>query len=195
MAASDRRSLATAFFLLLALAAPPLALAGSSSPAPEPLAAGHRGSYSWTVKASRLSGPRPCVSVAIAHHHGPFSYDRSRFRDCALTAPGLTRSAPPLLVGGTHLGGAEAPRMTVFGVLAAAGTRRVRVTVSDGIEAANLSARLQPIALRASRAMGSTGLRFAVIALPGRHCVERLATESAIGRALWQGSPEEHGCE
>jgi hypothetical protein len=191
VAASDRRPLATALLLLLALAAPPLAGASSSSPTPAPLAAGQRGSYSWTLKASRLAGPWPCLSVAITHHHGPFSYDRSRFRECVLSSPGLSRSAQPLLVGGTHLGAGASPRMTVFGVLAAPGTRRVRVTVSDGLEAASLSARLKPISLRVGRAKD---LRFALLALPGRHCVERLAIASAIGKALWQGSPGEYDC-
>jgi hypothetical protein len=190
VAASDRRALATALLLLLALAAPPLALA-TSSPTPAPLAAGQRGSYSWTLKASRLAGPRPCLSVAITHHHGPFSYDRSRFRECVPSSPGLTRSAQPLLVGGTNLGAAASPRMTVFGVLAAPGTRWVRVTVSDGLEATSISARLKPISLRAGRA---EHLRFALLALPGRHCVERLATASAIDKALWQGTPGEHDC-
>lgn len=191
MAASDRRSLATALLLVLALAAPPLARAGPSSPTSVPLAAGQRGSYSWALKASRLSAPRPCLSVAITHRHGPFSFDRSRFRECVPSAPGLSRAAQPLLVGGTHLGGAADPRMTVFGVLAAPGTRWVRVTVSDGLAAASLSARLKPISLRASRAKN---LRFALLALPGRHCVERLATQSGTGKALWQGTPAEHGC-
>jgi hypothetical protein len=191
VAASDRRSLATAFLLLLALAAPPLARAGSSAAPPTPLAAGQRGSYSWALEASRLAGPRPCLSVAITHNHGPFSYDRSRFRECAPGAPGLSRAAQPLLVGGTHLGAAAGPRMTVFGVLAAPGTRRVRVTVSAGLATASLSARLKPISLRASPA---EGLRFALLALPGRHCIERLATVGASGRALWHGTPGEHGC-
>jgi hypothetical protein len=190
VAASDRRPLATALLLLLALAAPSLALASPSSPTPSPLAAGQRGSYSWTVEGSRLAGPTPCLSVAITHRHGPFSYDRSRFREC-VPSSGLSRSAQPLLVGGTHLGAAASPRMTVFGVLAAPGTRRVRVTVSDGLKAASISARLKPISLRAGRA---NNLRFAIIALPGRHCVERLATANAIGKDLWQGTPGEHGC-
>jgi hypothetical protein len=81
--------------------------------------------------------------------------------------------------------------MSVYGILAAAGTRQVRITVSDGLEAAHVSSRLEPIALRANPALD---LRFAVIALPGRQCVERLATASGIGKALWQGAPGEHGC-
>jgi hypothetical protein len=190
VAPSDRRSLATAFLLLLALAIPLPALAGSSSPAPVPLAAGQRGSYSWTVKASRLAGPKPCLSVAITHRHGPFSYDRSRFRDCLFSSASLTRRSQPLLVGGTHLGGVGGSRMTVFGILAPAGARQVRVTVSDGLGDAGLSTRLEPIVLSADRARN---LRSAIIALPGRRCVERLATESAGGRVLWQGAPGD-GC-
>jgi hypothetical protein len=190
MAARDRRSLATALLALLVLTCPSLASAALSSPAPTPLAAGQRGTYSWSVKASRLAGSRPCVSVAISHRHGPFSYDRSRFHECVVASPGLTRStSAPLLVGGTHLGG-DGSRMTVYGVLAAAGTK-VRATLSGGLEAARVSTRLAPVALRASRA---GDLRFAVIVLPGRQCVERLATEGPLGRTLWQGTPSEHAC-
>jgi hypothetical protein len=130
------------------------------------------------------------VSVAITHRHGPFSYDRSRFHECVVTSPGLTRStSSPLLVGGTHLGGADG--MTVFGVLASAAARKVRATLSDGLEAARVSTRLAPVALRADRARD---LRFAVIVLPGRHCVELLATEGVLGKALWQGTPSELDC-
>jgi hypothetical protein len=189
VAASDPRSLASALLFLLVLVCPSLAFAGSPSPAPTPLGAGQRGSYSWSVTASRLVGPRPCVSVAITHRHGLFSYDRSRFHECSTTS-GLRRSTPPLLVGGIHLGG-DGSRMTVYGILASAGTRKVRATLADGLEAARVSARLTPIALRANRA---ADLRFAVIVLPGRHCVERLATEGSRGRVLWQGTPTDHAC-
>jgi hypothetical protein len=83
--------------------------------------------------------------------------------------------------------------MTIYGVLAAAGARKVRATLSNGVEVARVSTSLQPvpIALTARRVMG---LRFAVIALSGSHCVERLAIESAFGRALWQGPPGELDC-
>jgi hypothetical protein len=81
--------------------------------------------------------------------------------------------------------------MTVFGVLAATGARKVRATVSDGLGTARVSTHLDPVALRTNRAMR---LRFAVIVLPGRHCIERLATEGPLGKALWQGTPSEHDC-
>jgi hypothetical protein len=154
-----------------------------------PFGGGQRGSYSWSVKGSRLAGPRPCVSVAITHRHGPFSYDGSRFHEC-VPAPGLTPATPPLLVGGIHLGG-DGSKMTIYGILASTGTRTVRATLADGVETARVSARLTPVALRANRA---GNLRFAVIVLPGRHCVERLAAVGPHGKALWQGTPIDHAC-
>jgi hypothetical protein len=81
--------------------------------------------------------------------------------------------------------------MTVYGILASAGTRKVRATLAGGLEAARVSARLTPVALRAS---GAGDLRFAVIVLPGRHCVERLAAEGPRGEVLWQGTPIDHAC-
>jgi hypothetical protein len=185
VAARARRSLATAVLTLL-FACPSLALAGSSSPpAPAPLAAGRLGTYSWTVEASRLAGSRPCVVVAITHHHGPFSYDRSKFRDCVPGSTGFARSTPPLVVGGVHQSGADGSRMTVFGILAPGNARKVRATVSDDPGAAHVNTRLEPVAPTADRTLG---LRFAAIALPGSHCVERVATENAVGRALWRGT-------
>jgi hypothetical protein len=130
------------------------------------------------------------VSVAITHRHGLFSYDRSRFHECVIAPAGLTRASSPLLVGGIHLGG-DGSRMTVYGILASAGTRKVRATLAGGVEAAPVSARLTPVAPRASRA---GDLRFAVIVLPGRHCVERLAALGPHGKALWQGTPTDHAC-
>jgi hypothetical protein len=190
VAPSDRKLSAAATLILLVLAAPTLALAGPSSPTPVPLASGKRGSYSWSVNATRLAGSSPCLSVAITHHHGPFSYDGSGFSDCVHGSPGLRPSTAPLLVGGSHLGGADGSKMTVLGILAAAGTRRVRVTVSDGVGAVPVTAHLEAIALRSNRARR---LRFAVIALPGRHCIERLATKS-VGRTLWRGAPTQNVC-
>ena len=185
MAASARRSLATAVLSLL-FACPSLALAGSSSPAPAaPLATGQLGTYSWSVEASHLGGSRPCVIVAITHHHGPFSYDRSKFRDCVPSATGLARSTPPLVAGGVHLGGADGSRMTVFGVLAAGDARKVRVTVSDDPGRPTSAPACSP---SRRRRVGTHDLRFAAIALPGSHCVERLATENAVGKALWRGT-------
>jgi hypothetical protein len=192
VAASDLRSLATALLAVLALICPSLALADSPSPAPTPLSAGQLGSYSWSVKASSLIGTKPCLSVAVTHRHGLFNYDRSRFHECAVASSGRTRSTPPppLLVGGIHLGG-DGSSMTVYGVLASAGTRKVRVTLSDGPEEARVSTRLRPLAVKADRART---LSFAVIVLAGRHCVERLAAVGAGGTVLWQGTPTDHAC-
>jgi hypothetical protein len=190
MPASRPGSFATPLLALLALACPALAFADSSSPAMMRFAGGHRGSYSWSVRGSRLAGSSPCVSVAITHRHGPFSYDRSRFHGCAVAPAGLSRSTEPLLVGGIHLGG-DGSKLSVYALLASAGTREVSATFSDGLRAARVSTRLTPVGLRASRA---GNLRFSVIVLPGRHCVERLAAKSPHGRVLWQGTPIDNAC-
>lgn len=81
--------------------------------------------------------------------------------------------------------------MTVYGILATRGTTKVRATLAGGLEATSVSARLTRVALRANRA---GVLRFAVIVLPGRHCVERLAALGPHGKALWQGTPPDHAC-
>jgi hypothetical protein len=82
--------------------------------------------------------------------------------------------------------------MTVFGILAAGGARQVKVTVAAGAAAMSVAAPLSTARL------GSTpvgDLRFAVLALRGAHCVERLVTTDGAGRSLWGGIPAEHGCE
>jgi hypothetical protein len=81
--------------------------------------------------------------------------------------------------------------MTVYAVLASAGTRKVRATLAGGLKAARVSVRLTPVALSANR-VGD--LRFAAIVLSGRHCVERLAAVGPHGQALWQGTPTDHAC-
>jgi hypothetical protein len=190
VAYSDRKFLTTVFLLLLLAATPASALAGSRTPVATSLAAGHRGDYSWTVKTRQHPGLGLCLSIAISHHHGPFSYDRSTFRDCSPTSA-LTRSTSPLLAGGTHLDGAGNSKMTVFAILVAPGARRVLLTVSDTPKTAKVIPGLQSLPPGSNRV---GGLRVAVVAIPGSHCVERLATESASGRALWQGVPAAHSC-
>ena len=44
------------------------------------LDSGSRGGYAWTVEASGGRSSASCLEVAIAHRHGRFSFDRSRFR-------------------------------------------------------------------------------------------------------------------
>jgi hypothetical protein len=188
---SNGKAFVSGLLALLALAVPPPA---SAAPGADwvRLDAGRESSYSWSVEAGEEAAgsgaPSTCLRVAITHRHGRFSYDRSRFRDCG-GAPG--RSRPPLLVGGTHLGDAGEPRMTVFGILAPARARAVRVSVSDGAHSESVAVRLSTI----QPSEGISGMRFAVVALRGAHCVERLATSGPSGRALWEGPPAEHGCE
>jgi hypothetical protein len=81
--------------------------------------------------------------------------------------------------------------MTVIGFVSLAAARRVHVAFSDGIEA---SARFRRLSPSAANAVGSTGLRYAVLAVPGAHCIERLATHDVAGGILWGGAPEGRSC-
>ena len=178
-------TIAVALALLLA---PSAAHAASASP---PLAQGKHGEYSWSVRAFQPSAPRPtselCIRVSITHHHGPFDFDRSRFRDCA--APGgLRRSGPPLLAGGTHLGNPGESSMTVFTLAVPTAVQSLRVSLLDGDQET-----LQASPPESSRTgLGQT--RFAVLAVPGATCVQHLATLNAAQATLWQGLPPDYVC-
>ena len=87
---------------------------------------------------------------------------------------------------------ANGSTMTVFGLLTAGGARRVRATVSNGLEAERVAVPPQPIAVGGNR---PTGLRFAVIALSGKRCFEQLSIVGPGGRRLWKGTPTEYGCD
>jgi hypothetical protein len=81
--------------------------------------------------------------------------------------------------------------MTVFGILAAVGTRKVRLIVSDETEDLSLAA---PLVRVRSGSAGVGDLRIGALAIPGAHCVERLAARDASGKLLWRGPPDNHGC-
>lgn len=186
MAPAERRVLVAAL-VVLALAGASLAAAASTPSASVPLARGQQSSYSWIVSASRLDAgsgaAQPCLSVAITHRKSRFSYARSRFRDCAPSS--LSRSAQPLLAGGTHLANPGQPSMTVFAVATAPVVSRVRMTVA-GSGPTTVPVR-EPEAIKGLHGPKHFGI--AVIALHGTACVERLETKSAAGRTLWQGAP------
>jgi hypothetical protein len=81
--------------------------------------------------------------------------------------------------------------MTVLGVLSAGPARRVHLAFTDGAEA---NAPLKPLRPTAAGVAGRRGLRYAVLAVPGAHCVEQMVTRGAAGGILWDGAPEGHSC-
>ncbi len=183
MALIKRQAAFVAALLTLAAASAPAAVAAPAASTSTLIAQGRQSSYSWTVNAgsgeASASSARPCLTVAITHRHGPFSYDRSRFRDCA--PGGLGRTSSPLLAGGTHLAGMGEPAMSVFALATSTAVSQVRVTVAGA----------GPTAIPVHRKAGPDArpLGIAVIALHGAACIEQLATVSSSGRTLWQGAP------
>jgi hypothetical protein len=193
-----RRVPTVALLLALTLSATATALATPASW--NRLADGHDGKYSWAVKLGSRSGTSlgreamaPCLRVAITLHHGRHSLGRSIFRDCAITPATSRRSGPPLLAGGSQLGQSDGAGMTVFGIVSVAAARQVHLIFADGSEATASLKPQQPDS-SASRAAGLGDLRYAVLALPGAHCIERMVSRSAGGKTLWEGAPEGHSC-
>jgi hypothetical protein len=80
--------------------------------------------------------------------------------------------------------------MTVIGIVSTAPAREVRLAFSDGTEAA---APLRDLTSAVSSA-GQGAIRYAVLTLPGAHCIERVVTRSTGGGALWEGAPAGHSC-
>jgi hypothetical protein len=137
---------------------------------------GDAGPYSWTVRSGLGARGGPCLEVAIARRRGRFAYDRSRFRGCAT---GLTEKGPPLIVGGSQLGGDKAG-MTVLALAVAPGVDRVRLVFSDGSRK-TISA--QPLSA-VGRDAGRRAPRYAVFATPTRRCLSRVVSEGGDGRTL-----------
>jgi hypothetical protein len=191
-----RRALTVPLALVLTVAAASDAHAFPASWSP--LSGGQQGRYSWAVKVGSRDGaglsrevPTPCLRIAITIRHGRFSRDRSIFRGCAAAPGRLRRSDPPLLAGGSQLGPTDRAGMTVFGIATGPAARQVHLTFADGGDAV---AALRPIGSAGSPATGVGNLRYAVLALPGVHCIERMVSRSADGTALWEGAPEGHSC-
>lgn len=195
MAGVARTVLASAALLALLLSVDAAAFGSPAAHSPAAVTSGQGGEYSWEVSATRgASGPqrsRPCLQISITHHHGDFSYDRSKFRGCVIAPASLSGSAAPLLVGGTHLGNPGDPSMSVFAVLASPTARRVRISSEDLSDGGSLTAPLLPV----PQTPGGLGdLRLALIAVPGVHCIERVAVEGAGHAARWASFPQEDDC-
>ena len=187
------RLLALASVLALALSA---VAAGAAGPASwTPLASGSLGAYSWSVKAmgpeASTAPSRPlCLLVDAKLQSGPYSYRRTKYRACADPSTRLTRSTP-LIASASQPSDGRPVHITAVGMLLAPGANRVRVTLAGG--------RTRTIALHkpapTSGAQGGLGrLRYAAFIVHGTWCVERLVTETATGKLLWDSGPDPYPC-
>jgi hypothetical protein len=163
------------------------------------LAAGHVGDYGWTVEAKRPSGPagagqqgarRPCLLVGTVWQTSPYSFLRSRNRQC-VGATGLSATDPPLVADGVQPSSGANARITVVGMIFPPAARRLRVTLPDGSRRTIHLDRLTP---RKARRAGLEPFRYAAFAARGEWCAERLVSENAAGRVLWDSGTDGYAC-
>ena len=143
---------------------------------------GRSGSHSWVVNVRRDEGSgRLCVRVGITVKHGPISFGRSRFRQCSDDSTRLTAKSPPLLAGGALFGRVGSPAMTVLGLVLAPAAHQVRATFSDGTVKTAPARRPTTSQLRK---LGAGEIRYAVIAIRGTRCAERVVSRDSHGKGL-----------
>jgi hypothetical protein len=187
--------------LLLPLLAT-VAMASASSPSAHEtigLGGGRLGEYLWNVEAMRQDGgpasglgaaQSPCLLVGTKWQVGPLNFRRSRNRECA-GATDLTAAGPPLTAAGAQPSTGGHPRLTAVGMIFAPAARRVRVVLGGG--------RSMMIGLRApspaqAHEAGLERFRYAAFAVHGAWCVERMVSESASGRVLWDSGVDAYAC-
>ncbi len=163
------------------------------------LAGGDVGSFHWSVEAKRPDGPvgsghqgtqRPCLLVGTTWRTGPYSYSRSRSRQCA-GAAGLSGSGPPLVARGTQPSSGGQAKLTAIGMIFAPSVRRLRVTMANGETKAIQLARLSPAQAQST---GLAPFRYIAFATSGEWCAERLVAEAASGRVLWDSGVDGYRC-
>ena len=162
------------------------------------LARGGVGAFHWTVEAKSPDGPaggggqgtRPCLLVGTTWRLGPYSYRRSQSRQCA-GAEGLSASEAPLVARGVQPGSGGPAKLTAVGMIFAPSARRLRVTLAGGDTRTIHLVKLDPAR---ARSVGLAPFRYAAFATHGEWCAERLVTESAGGRVLWDSGTDAYVC-
>lgn len=181
-----------------------LVINGSATAAPRPgdwlgLAAGHVGDYKWSVEAKRPNGPagagrqearRPCLLVGTLWQTSPYSFLRSKNRQCA-GASGLSATDPPLVAGGVQPSSGANAKVTVVGMIFPIAARRLRVTLGDG---SRRTIHLERLSGGRARGAGLEPFSYAAFAIRGEWCAERLVSENAGGRVLWDSGIDGYTC-
>src|ERR1700710_2454231 len=115
--------------------------AGAAKPSPwVGLGNGKSGDYLWAVKAKRPDGPagagpagagRPCLVVGTTWQVSPFSYHRSKNKQCVDASGSLDPRQAPLVASGAQPTNGSRAELTAVGMIFAPAARRVRVTLCD----------------------------------------------------------------
>jgi hypothetical protein len=162
---------------------------------------GRQGDYLWSVKARRSGGPaeagaqsdgrEPCLLVGTKWMRSRFSYGRSRYRQCADAPGNLAATEAPLVASGVVPSSGSEARLTAVGMIFSSKVRRVRISYANGSSTTIPASRLSPDQSRDSEL---SGLRYAAFSVRGPWCPETMASISASGRILWQGTPAQRPC-
>jgi hypothetical protein len=186
--------------LLAAGIGPALAADSTASHRWLTLGAGNAGAYHWSVKVKRHEGAagagpqgarRPCLLVGDSRRVGRFSFDRNTYRQCIVSSDRLTSTAPPLIGTAVQAGGRASSKLTTVGMVFAPAARRVRVTLAGDHTA---TFRLRKMTPGQARVAKLAPLRYAALVLHGAWCAERVVSESATGKTLWESGPSESAC-
>jgi hypothetical protein len=177
------------------------AVHATAASSPDPWAGldnGRVGDYLWEVKAKRQAGSsgregakQPCVMVGTTWELGPFNYRRSRYRACAGAEGSLTAADPPLLATGVQPSSGETVKMTAVGMIFAPAVRQVQITLSDGRQQ---TIRLHRFSATQANAARLSRFEYAAFAIRGLWCAERMISQSATGRTLWDRGPDGFPC-
>lgn len=151
------------------------------------LAAGRVGEVRWSVKVARPpdSAQRPCLLVGTKRERGRFDYEGSKYQGCVERHSRLSATESPLVVTGAQASAGLKVSLTAVGMVASPAARRIRVTYDDGREA---TIPLEEPSPNLEHEAGLVHFRYAAFAVPGTWSVQRLVTESASGRTLWDST-------
>ena len=177
--------------LSLALTVGPAAAQASDLGLWVDLAGGRMGGVQWSVKVARFVASadagksvsaRPCLQVGTKRERSRWDYDGSRYQGCVDRSSRLAATEAPLIVTGAQATAGLRVSLTAVGILASPAARRVVVTYEDGRQA---TIHLQRPSPSMQRRAGLARFRYAAFAVPGTWSVQRVVTESASGRTLW----------
>jgi hypothetical protein len=179
---------------LLCLASAAAAASGPESGPWVGLAGGRMGHVKWSVKIARSLGPadagssaakRPCLQVGTKFERSRFEYQSSRYQGCVDGSNGLAATEAPLIVTGAQASAGLRVKLTAVGILASWAARRVEIDYEDGHRE---TIHLQQPSPSQRQGAGLVRFRYAAFAIPGTWSVQRVVTESASGRPLWNST-------
>jgi hypothetical protein len=190
-----RRTIAVAAALVVLSAAVAQASATERGQSVD-LAGGRLGNYEWSVRVQRPAGgapaaQRPCLSVSALWRRGRFDYRRTRFRQCAEASGRLAAADGPLVASAGQPSDRSSARITAVGMLFAPSVARVKITLAGGN---TRTVRLDKLTSSQAQAAGLRPVRYAAFVVHGNWCAERLVSENAAGKTLWDSGVDEYTC-